>query len=211
MPKMRESCSFIWKGNVMRKLIIAICGESCSGKDTLAKKLVELLRDYDSSYVVSDTTRPARINEIDGIDYNFLSQEDFINKKHIEFTKFRGWYYGLPIDSLLEHRVNIVVLNPKGVENLVEWLELNKLNYVDLCIIRTSAPTIERLKRAVKRESKFKLEYLRRMIADYFDFRNCNKMLASMNNRAYIEHITTSSDESNFIAQQIVWNFLGQL
>ena len=54
--------------------IIILIGESAVGKDTLCTYLVD-----NNGYerIVTYTTRPPRDNEIDGVDYNFVSQEDF--------------------------------------------------------------------------------------------------------------------------------------
>ena len=60
----------------MAKILIPIIGKSASGKDTALKQLYkEFKKDYDVSVIVSDTTRPPRDGERNGIDYNFITKK----------------------------------------------------------------------------------------------------------------------------------------
>ena len=53
--------------------IIILCGQSGSGKDTIATKLIN-----NHFYrVITNTTRPPRNGEVDGVDYNFITDLDF--------------------------------------------------------------------------------------------------------------------------------------
>lgn len=72
--------------------VIALFGKSGAGKDTIQK---ELLKYIDNSQgIVSNTTRPKRDYEKDGIDYHFLSVEDFakkvLNGEMLEATNFNN-------------------------------------------------------------------------------------------------------------------------
>ncbi len=72
----------------MRKgLIFVVSAPSGAGKTTLCKKVVELLPDIRHS--ISYTTRPPRVNEIDGVDYHFVSEEIFV--KMVERDEFVEW------------------------------------------------------------------------------------------------------------------------
>lgn len=79
-----------------KPIIIAICGKSATGKDATAKWLVNTLNDmsYPAHLMVSDTTRPARVNEKHGIDYRFINKNTFIQElkrnNYFEHTEFRG-------------------------------------------------------------------------------------------------------------------------
>lgn len=78
----------------MKKIkIIALFGPSGSGKDTLAKYLVSNIS-ADIHEIVSCTTRPMRDYEQDGIDYHFLTNEQFtekvLNGSMLEATSFRN-------------------------------------------------------------------------------------------------------------------------
>ena len=65
-----------------RPVIIAICGKSATGKDTLAAWLLSMLKviNVPTNIIVSDTTRPPRFKEENGVDYYFLTENKFNNK-----------------------------------------------------------------------------------------------------------------------------------
>lgn len=84
----------------MKPIIIAITGPSCAGKDTLMWQLYTKFYQRDMIerfshiyYIVSSTTRPPRVNEVDGKDYHFISNIDFLQKiihdEMLEWTRFR--------------------------------------------------------------------------------------------------------------------------
>lgn len=80
-------------GNKFRTLskergnIIILVAPSGSGKSTMARKL---LNDFDNiRFSVSATTRPPRAGEQDGVDYYFLTREEFQTK--IEKGDFLEW------------------------------------------------------------------------------------------------------------------------
>lgn len=81
----------------MVEKLILFCGPSGSGKTSIVHHLLKKFPQL--SFSVSATTRPKRVNETDGIDYHFLSLQDF--KKRIEHHEFLEWeevytngYYG---------------------------------------------------------------------------------------------------------------------
>ena len=75
--------------------LIIITAPSGAGKTTLIKKL---LKNDDFVLSVSYTTRSPRVGEVDGRDYHFISDEEFLDKKDNDF--FAEWalvhnhYYG---------------------------------------------------------------------------------------------------------------------
>lgn len=104
-------------------MIYVLVGAGGSGKSSLQKYLVEN-KGYQNG--ISCTTRPIRQGEIDGIDYHFLSEEEFLNRdKNNELVcveNFRGWYYGLGKDELKKDNL-VLVLTPDGVEELKTQLD----------------------------------------------------------------------------------------
>ena len=85
--------------------LIIISGTTCAGKGTVIKKL--LANHNDIVLSTSYTSRPKRESEIDGVDYYFVSQEEFENKiKNGDFLEYAqvqyGAYYGTPKKEVLE-------------------------------------------------------------------------------------------------------------
>jgi len=89
-------------------LLIVISGPSGVGKGTVRKALFERVG-QNLVYSISMTTRSPRDGEIDGVDYYFVSHEEFekqIEKGNLlEYAKFVGNYYGTPYD-LVEKQLN---------------------------------------------------------------------------------------------------------
>ena len=68
-------------------LVVVISGPSGSGKSTVAKMLCKI--DETLRLSISATTRKPRRGEVDGVDYHFLTHEQF--KKQIEQDAFLEW------------------------------------------------------------------------------------------------------------------------
>ena len=66
---------------------VVLSAPSGAGKTTIARALVESMEDV--VFSVSSTTRPARDDEVDGVDYHFLSETDF--RAMIEADEFVEW------------------------------------------------------------------------------------------------------------------------
>lgn len=79
----------------MKKLIV-ISGSSGVGKGTVIKSFLEKNKDFKLS--VSCTTRQKREGEVHGVNYYYLTKEEFveaINKgEFLEWAEFSGNYYG---------------------------------------------------------------------------------------------------------------------
>lgn len=150
--------------------IIAICGKAGAGKDTLLRKVIRSARTSIFLHeIVSCTTRPPREGEIDGVNYHFLTNEEFaqkiLNREMLEATIFNDWCYGTALQSLNTNKVNIGVFNPEGIETLLEDPRINlRVYYVDV-------PGKERLLRQLNREESPDVnEIIRRYKADEEDF-----------------------------------------
>lgn len=86
-------------------MLIILSGPSGVGKGTVRKALFEK-RGHRLVYSVSMTTRKPREGEIDGIDYYFVTREEFQKRieegKFLEWAEFVGNYYGTPKDKVDE-------------------------------------------------------------------------------------------------------------
>ena len=72
---------------VHRTCPIVLSAPSGAGKTTIARALVGASDDV--VFSISATTRPARVEEVDGVDYHFLSEADF--RAMIEADEFVEW------------------------------------------------------------------------------------------------------------------------
>lgn len=148
--------------------VLAIMGKAGSGKDTIAKELIKCFPDK-FERVVSATTRPPREGEVNGVDYHFLTPEAFLaeldNNRMLEATCFNDWAYGTPITSLDDKKINVLVLNPEGV-NILSWDKR-----IDLKVAYIIASDKERLIRQLSREENPNVdEIIRRFGTDRSDF-----------------------------------------
>ena len=112
--------------------LFCVVGKSCSGKSTI---LNEVLAKLDIPVLLSNTTRPPRANEIDGIDYNFVTMNtfdnDYKNEDILEYDCFRidsikqTWiYYTKKSDLLLDTTSQIKIVSPVGLSQLMNNKEL---------------------------------------------------------------------------------------
>lgn len=88
-----------------RGLLVVLSGPSGVGKGTVRKALFQM-PEQNFVYSVSMTTRKKRPGEVDGVDYYFVSKEEFEKRikegKFLEYAEFVGNYYGTPLDKVEE-------------------------------------------------------------------------------------------------------------
>lgn len=95
-----------------RGMLVLYTGSSGVGKGTIMQELLK--RDKNIRLSVSNTTRPPREGEIDGVHYNFVTKEQFesLIKKdgYLEYAEYCGNYYGTPkqqVDDLLSQGYDV--------------------------------------------------------------------------------------------------------
>ena len=138
-------------------LILILSSPSGAGKTTLAKKIAN--KDNNFKVSVSYTTRAPRPNEINGVDYNFVSIDEFQKlsnqNKFLEQAKVFGNYYGTlkgPIEQdLLKGKDYLFDIDWQGTE------QVKKIMPSDIVPIFILPPSIEHLEdRLKKREERNK-------------------------------------------------------
>lgn len=149
-------------------MLILISGVSGSGKDTVIKKIIE--KDLNLKYFPSFTTRDKRPHEKDGVDYYFISKEEF--KKMIEENKFFEYsmhhdnYYGtgkhIIEDALKKGEILIKDIDVNGATNLKKIFNENEILTIYLDISKD-----EMLKRLNKRGDIKTKEELQKRLSRY--------------------------------------------
>lgn len=95
---------------------LIIVGKGGSGKDYL----VTLLRNAGYRYCVSHTSRPMRVNEVDGVDYYFIEKNiafEMVKKDlFYEWVEFNEWFYGTSIEEF--NSANLFIMTPSGISKL---------------------------------------------------------------------------------------------
>jgi guanylate kinase len=98
-------------------------GPDGSGRKTIAKMVATA---FDMETVLSYTTRPPRHYEQDGVDYHFVSDENFNklkdNDEFLESVDIDGIHYGIREEDIVKafenHNLVYLTLNPEGTEKL---------------------------------------------------------------------------------------------
>jgi len=112
-------------------LMLILSSPSGAGKTTLSKKIQQKHKNFKIS--VSHTTRKPRSNEVDGVDYFFISKKEFEekikNNKFYEYAKIFDNYYGTSkknIDDLRNKNYDILFdIDWQGTLQLSKYKELN--------------------------------------------------------------------------------------
>jgi guanylate kinase len=131
--------------------LFVISAPSGSGKTSLIKAILADPRCKNLEYVVSHTTRKPRPGEIDGRDYNFISQETFKEMAggngFLEWTQVFDQFYGTARAWITE-RLN------KGIDILADVDVVGdksfRNNYKNAILIFIVPPTIEILKERLR-------------------------------------------------------------
>ena len=138
------------------KKIIVISGPAGAGKTSLYRKLLEKVPLYVS---VSYTTRAIREGEVDGVHYNYVSKERFLeliaDGEFIEYEEVHknGILYGTPrspLASALEHNPHGILfeVDIKGMVNLRHRLT-EMFPDVQFISVFIAPPSMAELKRRI--------------------------------------------------------------
>lgn len=113
-------------------MLIIISSPSGAGKTTICKELLD--KDKNIKISISDTTRVPRDDEVNGKDYNFVSEQEFKskikNREYVEYANVFGNFYG----SL---HSNVIELSKKNYDIIfdIDWQgaqQLKKSGYKNI-------------------------------------------------------------------------------
>lgn len=151
--------------------MLLLCGKSCAGKDAIQKELIKMGMES----IVSYTTRPPREGETEGIEYHFITTEDFFRRQGEGFFAETSWYdvatgdtwyYGSAVEDLSDDKV--IIVNPHGLKQLKKIKSLNPISFY----ITANEQTIwNRLRKRGDNVS----EARRRLNEDNIDFSDIDK------------------------------------
>ena len=144
--------------------MIILTAPSGAGKTTIVH---HLLSTYDFiAFSISATTRPRRKNEVDGVDYHFISEDEFMRRirdnEFVEWEEYAGHYYGTLKSEVhriwAEGKVVIFDIEVRGATNI------KQLYGEDCLAIFVSPPSIEVLLERLKTRGTESAESLRRRV-----------------------------------------------
>lgn len=158
-------------------MIFVVVGKSGAGKDTIVNSYLK--NNNDIKKITQYTTRPMRKNEVNGKEYNFISDEEFDillskNKfccvERYQVANGDTWKYAIKTEDLKKYDDCILTCNPKSAINLSLTLNWNELTMIEI-----KADLNKRVERYLKRD-EYTLEnvneLVRRFINDEEDFIN---------------------------------------
>ncbi len=173
--------------------IFVVSAPSGAGKTTIVRNVLSRLPEIEFS--VSATTRKRRSFEVNGVDYFFLSEEEFNRKieaeEFVEWETFYGYYYGTLksyINSRLDNGKSVLLeVDVKGALKIKE-------EYPEAIMVFILPPSIEELKRRLinrktESESDLKKRFERaKMEIDFqthFEYKIVNDDLAQAKEKVY--------------------------
>ena len=157
-------------------LLIVVSGPSGCGKSTLNSLLIKNRKNIVMS--ISDTTRSPRGQEQNGIDYNFISPEEFKNNikndKYLEYAEvYTDKFYGTPVD-FVDKKLNdgIDVILEIDIEGARKVNEKRK----DAVFIFIMPPSMKILKeRLISRKTETKEQVIERFKTAYKEINEVSK------------------------------------
>lgn len=105
--------------------LIVVSAPSGCGKDTIVKKVLDVMKD-EIHLSVSMTTREMRIDEAEGVNYFYVSVDEFKNKiesgEILEYAIYGGNYYGTPAGPVRQQLENgktvVLIIEVEGGGNI---------------------------------------------------------------------------------------------
>lgn len=158
-----------------RGLLYVVSGPSACGKDTIVRKLLERRKDIWLS--ISCTSRSPRPAEKDGVDYFFITKDEFEtkieNQEFLEYAKYADNYYGTPLENIEKHlnmgQDVILIIEIQGALQIKKALP-------ETLFIFILPPSMKELKRRIEnRGTEDKEKINKRFLRAYEEINEVNK------------------------------------
>ena len=140
-------------------LLVIVSGPSGVGKDAALKRMQELRRQF--HFLVTNTTRPRRPEEIDGVDYHFITKEQFAELEQsgdfLERAVVYGFDYGnsrSEVRAALARGQDVIMrIDVQGAASIRRFLP-------DAIFIMLLPPSIDALEARLRKRRSEPEEYL---------------------------------------------------
>jgi len=147
--------------------MLILSSPSGAGKTTITKKIQQKYQNFKIS--VSHTTRKPRPNEVEGVDYFFVSSEEFerkiINNEFYEYAKLFDNFYGTSRNS-----VNELLKNKNNILFDIDWQgtqQLSKFNELKLIKIFLLPPDKKELENRLIQRNQDNIEIITKRLNAY--------------------------------------------
>lgn len=191
--------------NLNKGAVLLISGPSGCGKSSLLKEVYKSIQNY--YFSISTTTREPRSGEQNGVDYFFVSKEDFEkdikNGNFLEYAQVHGNYYGTSLKpikkALSEGKLVIFDIDVQGFEQVIANDDLKKvtttvfittpsLKILEDRLNGRGTDSVEVIQKRISNAKK-EIEYIHKY--DYFivndDLQEAAKQLVSVANASLIK------------------------
>lgn len=150
-----------------RGLLIIMSGPSGVGKGTV-RRLVMADKSLNLAYSVSMTTRPRREHETPGVDYFYVTKEEFQKTLDedgfLEHAQFVGNYYGTPkayVEKLRNEGKNVLLeIEAEGAKQVI-----SKCHGSDVVTIFLIPPSMEDLEQRIRKRGTESEEVIQQRLA----------------------------------------------
>ena len=136
--------------------LLILSGFAGVGKDTVLRILLK--NDPRFAPSISFSTRTPRAGEVNGVDYYFISRDEFSNKlknnEMLEHTEFCGNFYGTPKSEIERNaalgKVTVLEIETDGANQVMNLTD----NYISVFLASPDFDTLERRLRGRKSETE---------------------------------------------------------
>ncbi|MBQ9518218.1 MAG: guanylate kinase [Eubacterium sp.] len=133
-------------------LLVVMSAPSGCGKDTVFAELKKIRSDIVES--VSATTRKPREGEINGVNYYFKTDDEFLQMindgKLLEYARYNNCYYGTPVEgvekAIAKGKICFLIIEVEGAQNIMKMIP-------DCVSIFLSPPSLDELRRRLHKRS----------------------------------------------------------